>query len=426
MQHSPEVIEEAIAATAIPAAVDPRRLFPFIAFQLLTTGTFTSSIWVLWLLHRGYSLGQIGIAEACYHIAKVALEVPTGAFADTIGRKWSLVVSTIAVVIAASLTWWSPVFPLIMLALFIDGASGSFRYGADQAYLFDALKDEGRSHRFVRILANMLAASYFVAALVGWTGAWLSEWSYAWPFSLNIAAAVIAGGIATLLPEPRRAAGHRTLRGVLRTMRTGIQTVRQRPTLLRLVIFAAAFFTANTLGGLYLQSVLKGHGFANGAIGLTLGIALIASAGATWLGGRLPASWRGWMPFALLAAAVAVGLVFQGMASVPLVLVGLGVRELSIGIFEPLFSAWINEEAPSATRATVLSLSEFGFSVTMVWSFPLTGFVAERAGWGVAYGAVAAVLALIVGIILLTLRRGEPLSSPPAPLVRSHRPEAST
>jgi len=109
--------------------------------------------------------------------------------------------------------------------------------------------------------------------------------------------------------------------------------------------------------------------------------------------------------FTLLALSAAVGLVFQGTPWVPLVIVGLGIREIAIGIFEPLFSSWTNDEAPSETRATVLSLSEFGFSVTMVWSFPLTGLLADRAGWGVAYGAVAAVLAVIVGVILLLGRR---------------------
>ncbi len=405
MHHSPEGIEEALAMTAIATPVARWRLLPFIAFQLLTAGTFTSSIWVLWLLHRGYSLGEIGIAEACYHIAKVALEVPTGAFADTIGRKWSLVFSTIAVCIATALTWWSPVFLVVMMALLVDGASGAFRYGADQAYLFDALKDEGRSHGFVRILANVLAASYFVAAVISWVGAWLSEWSYAWPFCLNIAAAIITGILAVLLPEPPHASAHRTLGGVLRTMVTGIRTVRERPILLRLVLFAAFFFTASTLGNIYMQSVLKGHGFANGAIGLTLGVSGIVSAAATWLGGRLPASWRAWLPFTLLAATLALGTIFQGMAWVPLVLVGLGIREIAIGIFEPLFSTWINEHAPSETRATVLSLAEFGFSVTMVWSFPLTGLLADRAGWGVAYGAVALTLMMIVGAILLAGRR---------------------
>jgi MFS family permease len=401
VQHSPEGIEEAIAATAIVAPATRVPLAPFVIFQLLTTGTFTSSIWVLWLLHRGYSLAEIGIAEACYHAAKVALEVPTGAFADTIGRKWSLVISTVAVVVAAVLTWWSPVFVLVMLALFIDGSSGSFRYGADQAYLFDALKGAGRSQGFIRILANVLAASYAVAALVSWAGAWLSEWSYAWPFALNIVAAVAAGAIALTLPEPPRAREHRSVRSVFRTMRAGVQAVRERPLLLRLVIFAAFFFTANTLGNIYLQSVLKGHGFANGAIGLTLGVSGIASAAATWLGGRLPVWWRSWAPFTLLAAVVAVGLVLQGLAWVPLVLLGLALRELSIGVFEPLFSTWTNDVAPSETRATVLSLAEFGFSVTMIWSFPLTGLLADRAGWGVAYGAVAAVLALVVGLVVL-------------------------
>jgi MFS family permease len=411
VQHSPEIVEEAIAATVVARW----RLVPFIAFQLLTTGTFTSSIWVLWLLHRGYSLGQIGIAEACYHIAKVALEVPTGAFADTIGRKWSLVVSAVAVTIATLLTWWSPVFPLVMLALLVDGASGSFRYGADQAYLFDALKDEGRSHGFVRILANVLAASYFVAALISWAGAWLSEWSYAWPFSLNIAAAIITGILAALLPEPPRNTAHRTVRALFGTMMTGIRTVREHRLLLRLVLFAACYFAANTLGNLYLQAVLNGHGFANGAIGLTLGISGIVSAAATWLGGRLPAWWRGWMPFTLIAATAAAGLVFQGTPWVPLVIIGLGMREIAIGIFEPLFSTWTNEHAPSETRATVLSLSEFGFSVTMVWSFPLTGLLADRAGWGVAYGAVAAGLVVVVAVILAMGRGAALTPRPPSP-----------
>src|SRR5437868_1087193 len=202
-------------------------------------------------------------------------------------------IAAIAGSIATLLTWWSPVFPLVMLALLVDGASGSFRYGADQAYLFDALKDEGRSHGFVRILANVLAASYLAAALISWAGAWLSEWSYAWPFSLNIAAAIITGILAALLPEPPRNAEHRSVRAVFRTMMAGVRTVRERPLLLRLVLFAAFYFTANTLGNIYLQSVLKGHGFANGAIGLTLGVSGIVSAAATWLGGRLPAWWRG-------------------------------------------------------------------------------------------------------------------------------------
>jgi predicted MFS family arabinose efflux permease len=240
---------------------------------------------------------------------------------------------------------------------------------------------------------------------MSWAGAWLSEWSYAWPFSLNIAAAIITGILAALLPEPPRNTGRRTLRALFGTMRAGIRTVREHPLLLRLVLFAAFYFAANTLGNLYLQAVLKGHGFANGAIGLTLGISGIVSAAATWLGGRLPAWWRGWMPFTLIAATAAAGLVFQGTPWVPLVIVGLAIREVAIGIFEPLFSTWTNEHAPSETRATVLSLSEFGFSVTMVWSFPLTGLLAERAGWGVAYGAVAAVLMILTGAVLLIGRK---------------------
>ena len=411
MQHSPQILEEAIVATSAAPAAGRGPLAPFVAFQLLTTGTFTSSIWVLWLLHRGYTLAEIGVAEAGYHIAKIALEVPTGAFADAIGRKWSLVVSTVAVVVAAALMYWSPVFPVVVLALFIDGASGSFRYGADQAYLFDALQDAGRSHRFARILANVLAASYGVAALVGWVGAWLSEWSYAIPFGLNIAAAVAAGALALALPEPPRGRGRRSVAGVFRTLAAGVRYVRRHPLLLRLVVFSACFFTASTLGNIYLQSVLARHGLANGTIGLALGVAGVVSAAATWAGGFLPAWWRGWAAFGLLALALAGGTVLQGLAWLPLVFVGLAVREIAIGIYEPLYATWTNVHAATETRATVLSLAEFGFSATMVWAFPLTGLLADRAGWLAAYGAVAVALALVTLAVLLAGRARSPAAA---------------
>ncbi len=48
-------------------------IYRFIAYHLFSSVGFTSAIWILYLQHRGYSLTQIGIGEAVFHLAPIWL-----------------------------------------------------------------------------------------------------------------------------------------------------------------------------------------------------------------------------------------------------------------------------------------------------------------------------------------------------------------
>ncbi|MDP9354893.1 MAG: hypothetical protein M3R02_06345, partial [Chloroflexota bacterium] len=62
-------------ADDVGAAVALRRYY---GFQLLSEVNLTGGIWILFLQERGLSLGQIGLAEALFHLAPITLELPTG------------------------------------------------------------------------------------------------------------------------------------------------------------------------------------------------------------------------------------------------------------------------------------------------------------------------------------------------------------
>jgi hypothetical protein len=47
----------------------------------------TGGIWILYLKSRGLSLAEIGLAESAFHLAPVLLELPSGSFADLVGRR---------------------------------------------------------------------------------------------------------------------------------------------------------------------------------------------------------------------------------------------------------------------------------------------------------------------------------------------------
>ncbi len=59
----------------------------FYWYRLTKFGLFHIAILVLFYQERGLSFSQIMILQSVYYFAKVLSEVPTGAWADRVGRK---------------------------------------------------------------------------------------------------------------------------------------------------------------------------------------------------------------------------------------------------------------------------------------------------------------------------------------------------
>src|SRR4051794_39115209 len=59
----------------------------FKLYQLFRGVDFAGPIWAVFLLDRGFSLPEIGVIEAVLHVGMLAARIPTGALADTLGRR---------------------------------------------------------------------------------------------------------------------------------------------------------------------------------------------------------------------------------------------------------------------------------------------------------------------------------------------------
>lgn len=93
--------------SAIPAR-GWRHLARFYAYHLTAQTAFTAAIRMLFLPHRGSSLGGIGPGEAVFHAAPILLDVPSGSFADLVGRRWSLAVISMRVFRSAVVVFGAP------------------------------------------------------------------------------------------------------------------------------------------------------------------------------------------------------------------------------------------------------------------------------------------------------------------------------
>jgi MFS family permease len=396
-------LESAATASVIaarPPGLDLRR---FYAFQVINDFSFTAAIWIIYLQARGFSLAEIGLAESAFHLAPLTLELPSGSFADVLGRKWSMTAGALLTAISVALMFAADSLWLLLPAMYLHGASYAFRSGAQQAFLFDSLGAEPTGNRFTQLLGKLNAVSYVGIAATSALGATLAERSYALPFGLAVGFALAATGLAAGLREPARPAGDRL--GMGRTLVEALRIVHGNRSLLGLIVFTATLWTASALVHLYAQAVLAERGVRPSWIGLILAASLLTTAVGAWLAGRFSGlrSFRFWV-ISATGAIAGSGLLLAG-APLAIAVAGLIVAEFFAGSFEPMVSQRVNDAITSAQRATVLSIESFLYSVMMIWAFPLFGWSAERWGWLPAYAVAAGVMIALLALFLLLTRR---------------------
>ena len=76
----------------------------------------TATTYVIFLLSKGLDLLQVNIVNMCFMLSIFFLEIPTGAFADHIGRRKSILLSNLLMVISLLVYYFSSSFIFFVLA----------------------------------------------------------------------------------------------------------------------------------------------------------------------------------------------------------------------------------------------------------------------------------------------------------------------
>src|SRR5690606_18965338 len=97
---------------------------------------------------RGLSFDQVMWLGAIYAGVVILVEVPTGALADRIGRRQSMMAGALAMVAACLVAYRADGFAQFALSEALAALSMSLCSGADSAYLFDLLGSHGRAHEY--------------------------------------------------------------------------------------------------------------------------------------------------------------------------------------------------------------------------------------------------------------------------------------
>jgi len=162
------------SSTKSPYQIANVRLF--ILFRVLFNARFYYPVFSILFLDFGLTLSQFAILNAVWAATIVVCEVPSGALADTIGRRNLLVFAGALMVIEIALWAFVPrddldlLFWIFVLNRILSGMAEAAASGADEALAYDSLKQEGDIGQWGQVLERQIqvqSAGFVVAMTLG-------------------------------------------------------------------------------------------------------------------------------------------------------------------------------------------------------------------------------------------------------------------
>lgn len=122
---------------------------------------------MLVFLDRGLSFFVIGLLIACRDLTVNLLEVPSGAIADSFGRRRSMMISFVAYIVSFLILGGATQLILMFVGMILYGVGDTFRTGTHKAMIFEWLRLHGRSDERTKIYGLTRSWSQIGSAVSG-------------------------------------------------------------------------------------------------------------------------------------------------------------------------------------------------------------------------------------------------------------------
>lgn len=148
----------------------------FVIFSVFFTARAYYPVLAILFLDLGLSLDQFVFLNLIWAATIFLFEVPSGALADTIGRRRLLITASVLMTIEMLCLLLAPrdggalLLILCIINRICSGLSEACASGADEALAYDSLPTEDRAHAWDKLLASVMrwrATGYVIAMILG-------------------------------------------------------------------------------------------------------------------------------------------------------------------------------------------------------------------------------------------------------------------
>jgi hypothetical protein len=364
---------------------------------------------VLFYQNNGLSIREVFVLQSIYSLSIVLLEIPSGYFADVLGRKNTLIAGAILGFIGYATYSFTYGFIGFMIAEIILGFGQSMISGADSALLYDSLLEDGKQDDYLRHEGRMTSVGNFAEATAGIIGGLLAALSLRYPYYGQTLITFLAVPAAITLIEPRINQNRIDLNwkqivGIVRF--SLIDNVELRWNIIYSSVVGASTLTMAWFVQPWLIRAnvkVESFGIIWTCLNLIVGFAAMYAYKTELKFGRKPT-------IIAFSIAIAFGFIIAGIIPHLWGLVFFVIFYIARGVATPILKDGINRISPSNMRATILSVRNFTIRIIFsIWG-PFYGWLTDKLSLTHALiiaGAIFSVLSIISLLFLFSIKKSE-------------------
>lgn len=373
-------------------------------YEFLLNCNITQLLWPTYLIVRGYSLVDVGIAESIFHLTSMLCELPTGIVSDLYGRRFSRLMGRLLSILSIIVLMYETSRWMIYLSFIISALSYNLESGTDSAYVYDLMLENNDEKRFPKIQGYremILQTACFIAIMIGGS---LADKSYFLAYGVSFLITIVSIIVLLQMKEIKNT-GYQKMnmfRGMLHQYQTSYALFKENHQILYLILSYSLFSASITTCHYYLTNYWKEMGMSISQISFFFTLENVAGLVAGLYAYKMIQRYSKEKIVLYLPLFVVVGL--MGIPFFPISIISL----IFIAFFESLLyvsiTTFLNQIIPSSSRATLLSCMSMVFSIMMIIYFPIIGWIGDHYHLKTAFIILAGISAIVYIIYQYILR----------------------
>lgn len=347
----------------------------FIVNSIFNWFQVSIGVWVLiWTKYLDFK--QIALIYSLSLMWSTVLELPTGALADLLGRKNTVIIGRVLNIAGNLVYSIANSFPLFLIANVLYQSNWAFESGAQSALLYDSLKENNKDKEYYK----KTEADTYLYCTLGMVGAsilggFLYRFNIHSPYYVCVIVSIISLVVTFFFQEPSIDSEKFTFQSYIKQHVEGVKHIFENDMIRKVSFFsfAISFITYAALWYLYEPRLTAG-GFPAYMMGILVAGTYLIRAFGTKLIFIIDAKIKKFQIPLVLTLLQTIGSFLSFIPGPTGAILSVYERKFVDGIRLPIVAQLQNEQIASKYRATALSAISLFTNLLLGLAGPLIGF----------------------------------------------------
>ncbi len=365
-------------------------LWPFYLDDLIITIFYINSAFeIIYFKNIGFSLTQIGFLLSALGLSAFIFEIPTGVFADLIGRKKSTLIGLFITMVSIFLVFFFTNYYLLLFTFALWGLGLTFVSGAYDAWVVDLLHSNKKKELVQDYFVKQHSFYSFALLFSGLIGAWLVQ-----IFGLKVIWIVTASSfipsiiIFYLFGKESFVRKKRNFKNEIKKFvshtKDSTKFASSHKIISSLILASGILVLVKSLSGfLTWQPLLQNYGFQDHWFGYLYSGMMFFGIFGPFLANRIEkkiGKKTTYLMGVLAITGITLFLISFVNSVIFFVIIFLVSYALMLDLYHPIYKTFFQKHLPSRMRASVASFDSMVGSALFIVGMPLAGYLADNVG----------------------------------------------